>query len=892
MRRKNILMGVSAAGMTSVLVLALTLAILPKALATQEYFAASGGEMVENATDRTVSVEVKANQNMTIYGLEGAFSLGEGGNTEYFTLSDIEYSDVFDEEDVDYDTDTGAFAWADAEGAEFDADDVIWTASYTVSDEAVVGSYNLPVILASVAFGDDNVMTDEELAAAVTITSGIFYEETSIEKTYGDDNFTNILSGAFAGGEVVYTSSDDEIADVDADTGEVEILKAGDVTITAVIEAGDGYSAMSASYDLKINKKEVTLTSVEIDGKTYDGTTTADILDIETDDDDLQYGDEGYDYTAIANFADADAGEDKTVTVTPILYADTADCYVFKQDTYTFEKAATIDPFEITDNDVSILPEEFTYSGAENKPMVNINVSLDGAADVDLVEGKDFTVTYPEDMVSAGEKTLTINGTNNFTAGFDLTYDVDKYELQSANIALSGYVFNHTGEAIEPTVTVTIGDYIVPSSEYTVRYENNINATSDAIVRVVANDDANIEGEAEKNFAIALKVLEISGIEDQSVTYTGLPVVLAGDLTVGENDEGITANDLTVYWYESIDGVINPIDEPPINAGLYAVEYRYDDGDYKGMLTVNFKIDKAPSPMPVEMTEGLIAEKDTPLGLIKDEWTEGFYWLDESKWVNEGDNIYKAIYTYNDDEDNYTTLYLDVLVRGYIEVDIDAWVDGEGGEVIAPETAIVGDELIIEFVPETNYEVKRVVVNGINLTDLVSDNKLVITTGMSDTYTTEVVVTFRRVYNVIEGDGESFEVNNDIVSFRVDADYELFAEGGEVYMDGVLVGRENYTIGKGSTIITFSADYLNALPDGEHTLMVAFNDGGVARANFVLTGTSASAAVKTPDTGFFTGAFGGVKAVGLATTITIAVLGTAVFAKKRLVRSKIDFDKK
>ena len=38
-------------------------------------------------------------------------------------------------------------------------------------------------------------------------------------------------------------------------------------------------------------------------------------------------GDEGYDYTAIANFVDANAGENKTVIVTPILYADAADCY-------------------------------------------------------------------------------------------------------------------------------------------------------------------------------------------------------------------------------------------------------------------------------------------------------------------------------------------------------------------------------------------------------------------------------------------------------------------------------------------------------------------------------------------------------------------------------------
>ena len=67
---------------------------------------------------------------------------------------------------------------------------------------------------------------------------------------------------------------------------------------------------------------------------------------------------------------------------------------------------------------------------------------------------------------------------------------------------------------------------------------------------------------------------------------------------------------------------------------------------------------------------------------------------------------------------------------------------------------------------------------------------------------------------------------------KINADYNLF--DGKVYVDDVLVESENYTSESGSTIITFKQSYIDTLSEGEHTLKVAFTDGGEATTNFTV----------------------------------------------------------
>ena len=107
-------------------------------------------------------------------------------------------------------------------------------------------------------------------------------------------------------------------------------------------------------------------------------------------------------------------------------------------------------------------------------------------------------------------------------------------------------------------------------------------------------------------------------------------------------------------------------------------------------------------------------------------------------------------------------------------------------------------------------------------------------------------------YEYIEGANQTYTIGEDGATFRINADYSLFENGGKVYVDDTLVSSDNYTSKTGSTIITFTKKYMSSLSEGEHTLKVAFNNGGSATTKFTVakadtTTTTKAAAAKTAD---------------------------------------------
>ena len=97
-------------------------------------------------------------------------------------------------------------------------------------------------------------------------------------------------------------------------------------------------------------------------------------------------------------------------------------------------------------------------------------------------------------------------------------------------------------------------------------------------------------------------------------------------------------------------------------------------------------------------------------------------------------------------------------------------------------------------------------------------------------------------YEVIEGAEQVVTVGEE-AEFEIDADYNLFLDGGEVYVDDndtPLEANADYTSRAGSTIITLTSDYISTLSEGEHTLKVVFNDDNVATTSFTVTKDSSS----------------------------------------------------
>lgn len=97
-------------------------------------------------------------------------------------------------------------------------------------------------------------------------------------------------------------------------------------------------------------------------------------------------------------------------------------------------------------------------------------------------------------------------------------------------------------------------------------------------------------------------------------------------------------------------------------------------------------------------------------------------------------------------------------------------------------------------------------------------------------------------YNVIDGDEQKYEINKGTdISFTIDAAYNLFENGGKVYIDDSLLDAANYTAsedGNGNTVITLKSSYLNTLSVKDHSLKVEFNNGGKANGTFTIVDNS------------------------------------------------------
>ena len=79
---------------------------------------------------------------------------------------------------------------------------------------------------------------------------------------------------------------------------------------------------------------------------------------------------------------------------------------------------------------------------------------------------------------------------------------------------------------------------------------------------------------------------------------------------------------------------------------------------------------------------------------------------------------------------------------------------------------------------------------------------------------------------------ENVEVDNEnnTAMFEFSVDYDKFLKEGTVYLDGKVLGEDQYTSRQGSTIIELAKDILDTLSIGVHTLGIGVSDGYVEAA--------------------------------------------------------------
>ena len=204
--------------------------------------------------------------------------------------------------------------------------------------------------------------------AAQTLT---FAQQGSLTRTYGDDAFSNTASNNRRdGGSITYASSRESVATVASD-GTVTIHAAGEATITATAAETANYQQSAASYTLRVSPKGVTITGLQAESKTYDGTAAAVITGTPALSGLIAGDDVIVDAArAAAAFADADAGTGKTVLLSgyALTGADAAN--------YTLIAQPTGITADITKAAITVTPDAGqgkTYG--EDEPTLTFTVS-------------------------------------------------------------------------------------------------------------------------------------------------------------------------------------------------------------------------------------------------------------------------------------------------------------------------------------------------------------------------------------------------------------------------------------------------------------------------------------------------------------------------------------
>ena len=285
----------------------------------------------------------------------------------------------------------------------------------------------------------------------------------------------------------------------------------------------------------------------------------------------------------------------------------------------TGSQTFTINPKALVADETTLSAPDFTYNATEQKPVVTVK---DGTTP--LVLNKDYNLTWPADIINQGSKTITINGTGNYTGSFSKTYTINQLSLNntSTNITLSANSLVYDASAKTPEVLlVKVGNLVVPSEAYTFSYASNTNVGT-ATVTVTAASSSNFKDSKNTTFSITKRTItsDMVKLNTTNFVYNGTvqkPTVQAA------SGYTITSNDINVVYPESKDvGVYTVVvtGKAPNNEGTVNLSYSIasnnqsdvnitmagtDDLTYTGNpVTRNITVTKGSGTSPTHLTEG------------------------------------------------------------------------------------------------------------------------------------------------------------------------------------------------------------------------------------------------------------------------------------------------
>lgn len=496
---------------------------------------------------------------------------------------------------------------------------IVKVKEYTGDTEAqAVGEYTASASLelvdpANYKFNEDNVLTREHTwkinkgdLAPTDAEKSVLFGTKEVTVTPADFGLTQDgikIEVTHAGNSLItgYLPSDDmrSVTFMLRDTDKTDAANNASDTATLKFSSAN-YNEASGTLTIKIIDKNTDANTLQIDVPatvTYGDTVSPSVGESKP----AGAGDVTF------KFFDEDNHEVLT-TAQPFdagTYKVTASCES-ESTIYTAEATFTVEPREIEAKDVAF-DKELTYTG--NELTQTVTVTVNGKT---LTVGTDYTVS---DLTGTepGSYPVTVTGTGNYTGTVTKSFEIAKADISSAAITYDAGPYGYTGKEWKPEVTVSFNSAtLTAGNDYTVSYENNINAGTAKIIITGIGD--HFTGLTEKTFTI--NSAEISGctfapIAD--VTYN--TKAHTPEVTVAISGRTLEADkDYTVSYASHV------------NAGTATVTVT-GKGNFTGSANTTFTIAKADLNLSVYTISSLCTETEVKTSTLP----SNFFLADETE---------------------------------------------------------------------------------------------------------------------------------------------------------------------------------------------------------------------------------------------------------------------
>ena len=481
-------------------------------------------------------------------------------------------------------------------------------------------------------------------------------------------------------------------------------------------------------------------------------------------------------------------------------------------------KDFTVHVVNKTDVNISGLSnnETFTYDGTPKKPTgtISVNAGTVNVSDLEVKYQGTGTTSYNSatEPTNAGTYTVTykVPDTNaNYTGTFSVAFTIKKAQLEKVTLVKD--TFEYTGTDITPTLK-NVNDKIKISGVTTKK------DVSTNIMYAELKDTDNYEWKDFTNNTIILSWTINQATPDYTVP-TGLTSVKGKVLADVALPTGFTWN---------APATVLTVGKTKYKATFTPV----DTTNYKTITDIDIEVNvKNTFDVITSVPGGNGTITPSKIGVIegskvKITFTPNTGYMIDKVLVN---GIEK---TATGNEIEITVDEEKTVEVSYKKIPFTITVEEVTGATVNPNgtvTVSYGDNKDFTITANTGYKLVKVLVNDV---EKALDGNTLKLKNITSNMKIKVVVE-KIEYKVIEGAEQTYTITEDTEArFRIDADYSLF--NNKVYVDNVLVDSSNYTSKSGSTIIVLNKDYVDTLAVGEHTLKVAFADGGEAETTFTI----------------------------------------------------------